>query len=379
MASKVNTKVTEKKPGVWKSFFLLMTSVKVPWGWVALATLSALFGAQLSLLIPDATAKVVAGDVSMSAILFMVACMFLSALQTSIRQIFGRIASSKTEMNFQKLMLKKNLSLPMPFFDKNMANRLITRTTSDSTLIAEFFGWSIPYIPASIYQFVGTLAILSSYNWRLVMLMAIMLPILFGVTFLNGRVQFTWNNRIQGKVSELGSYLAEALANIPLIKIFVKEKVEEEKGKEVIQGIYATKKKFLYFGSIVGFLSSTENIIQTMVVVLGGATLVNGGYINLEQWIAFLTEEQVREKYLEKSRPFFRSMVVYAGVAQALSGQDAETIFQAGLKEMAARSNMDVETMLEKFQISDAAARNQVFFNKAEEMLKERCEQLMEE
>lgn len=287
MASKVNTNMTEKKPGVWKSFFILMTNVKVPWVWVALATLSALFGAQLSLLIPDATAKVVAGDVSVGAILFMVACMFLSALQTSIRQIFGRIASSKTEMNFQKLMLKKNLSLPMPFFDKNMANRLITRTTSDSTLIAEFFGWSIPYIPAAIYQFIGTLAILSSYNWRLVLLMTIMIPILFGVTFITGRVQFTWNNRIQGKVSELGGYLAEALANIPLIKVFVKEKVEEEKGKEAIQGIYATKKKFLYFGSIVGFLSSAEIIIQTMVVVLGGAALVNNGYITLEQWIAF--------------------------------------------------------------------------------------------
>lgn len=49
------------------------------------------------------------------------------------------------------------------------------------------------------------------------------------------------------------------------------------------------------------------------------------------------------------------------------------------VQEMAERSNMDVETMLEKFQISDAAAHNQVFFNKAEELLKERCEQLMEE
>ena len=30
-----------------------------------------------------------------------------------------------------------------------MASRLITRTTSDSTLVAEFFGWSIPYFPAA--------------------------------------------------------------------------------------------------------------------------------------------------------------------------------------------------------------------------------------
>ncbi len=200
MANNVKPAGTEKKPGIWKSFAVLMTSVKVPWVWVGLATLVSLFGAQLSLIIPDATAQVAAGDVSMGAILFMVGCMFLSALETSVRQIFGRIASSKTEMNFQKLMLKKNLSLPMPFFDKNMANRLITRTTSDSTLIAEFFGWSVPFIPAAFYKLVGVIIILGQYNWRLLALEAIMLPVIFLVTFLSGRVGFTWNNRIQGKV-----------------------------------------------------------------------------------------------------------------------------------------------------------------------------------
>ena len=150
MANNVNPREPEKKPGIWRSFWTLMTSVKAPWGWVGAATLVSLFGAQLSLMIPDATAKVATGDISMGAILFMVVCMFLSALEQAVSQILSRIASSKTEMNFQKLMLKKNLSLPMPFFDRNMASRLITRTTSDSTLVAEFFGWSIPYFPAAL-------------------------------------------------------------------------------------------------------------------------------------------------------------------------------------------------------------------------------------
>lgn len=287
MANNVKPAQTEKKPGVWKAFWVLMTSVKVPWGWVGMATLVALFGAQLSLMIPDATAKVVTGDVSMGAILFMVGCMFLSALETSVHQIFGRIASSKTEMNFQKLMLRKNLSLPMPFFDRNMANRLITRTTSDSTLIAEFFGWSVPYIPASIYRLVGVIAILGMYNWRLLALEAIMLPVIFLVTFLSGRVGFTWNNRIQASIAELGGHLAEILPNIPLVKVFVKEKVEEQKGKEAIEGIYTTKKKSMVVLSLVGLLSSMEGILQTLVVVIGGAALVNAGHIDQTQWVAF--------------------------------------------------------------------------------------------
>ena len=287
MANNVNPREPEKKPGIWRSFLTLMTSVKAPWGWVGAATLVSLFGAQLSLMIPDATAKVATGDISMGAILFMVVCMFLSALEQAVSQILSRIASSKTEMNFQKLMLKKNLSLPMPFFDRNMASRLITRTTSDSTLVAEFFGWSIPYFPAALYRLVGVAIILNSYNWRLVALEAVMFPVILLVSFFSGRVGFTWNNRIQGKLSELGGYLAEILVNVPLVKVFVKEQAEEEKGKEAIEGIYKTKKKYLAFSSTISFLSSSESILQTVVVVLGGAALVNAGHITLEQWIAF--------------------------------------------------------------------------------------------
>ena len=114
-----------------------------------------------------------------------------------------------------------------------------------------------------------------------------MFPVILLVSFFSGRVGFTWNNRIQGKLSELGGYLAEILVNVPLVKVFVKEQAEEEKGKEAIEGIYKTKKKYLAFSSTISFLSSSESILQTVVVVLGGAALVNAGHITLEQWIAF--------------------------------------------------------------------------------------------
>ena len=127
-------------------------------------------------MIPDATAKVMAGDISMGAILFMIVCIFLKALFTAAQQTVSRVAAGKTEANFQKFMIKKTLSLPVPYYDKNMANQLITRTTSDSVLVAEFFGYSIPYIPSAIYSFVGAIVIVGNYDWRLVALIAAMIP-----------------------------------------------------------------------------------------------------------------------------------------------------------------------------------------------------------
>ena len=179
------------------------------------------------------------------------------------------------------------MDLSVSYYDKNRADLLISRVTTDTTMLSTFFGSSIPYLPSQIYSFIAAFVILFSYNWRLLAMEAVMLPVVLLVTALSGRIRYTWNNRIQGKISELGGYLAEILANVPLVKIFVKEKVEEQKGREAIEGIYSTKKKSTVILSLVGLLSSMESILQTLVVVVGGAALMKAGHITLEQWMAF--------------------------------------------------------------------------------------------
>ena len=287
MAKDVTPKKKGKRLGEWKPFFTLVTSVKLPWHWIIPVILIYIFKGQLNLIVPDATAKVMAGDVSMSAILYMVACMFLGALLTSVTQNVSSVCSARIDMSFQEFMMKKTMSLPMPFYDRNMANRLITRVTSDSTLVSELIAYGLPYLVQYTWTFIGTFIILFSYNWRLVALEAIILPIAILISYLKGRLGFAQNNQIQGRIAELAGYLSEVLVNIPLVKVFVKEKKEERKGQEAIDGIYKTKKKFMYLSSAVSFLSSAEGLVQTGIVVLGGAALVRAGHITLEQWMAF--------------------------------------------------------------------------------------------
>lgn len=287
MAKQKTSKAPGSKIGVWKPFFTLIRSVKMPWIWMLLALLFNLFGAQLALMIPDVASRIMTGDISAATITFMVVTTFLSAILTAVRQTVGRIGENKAEANFRKLMIEKTLNLPVPFYDRNMANLLITRTTTDCSRISEFLTMSIPNIPSTIYSFVGVFVVLFSYHWTLALLMAGMIPIILLVTIISGKVGFTWNNRLQGKVAELGAYLAEVLANIPLVKVFVKEKTEEAKGEQAIDGIYDAKKKYLVFASLLSTLTSAESLLQMLLIVLGGGYLVHHQIISLTKWIAF--------------------------------------------------------------------------------------------
>lgn len=287
MRKESKTENREPQQASWKSFIVLLKSTKLPWIAIVVVLAVNLAYSQLQLLFPQATQRIMAGDISRNAILMLVAVTLFQSVVVALRQFVQALAVSRVTLSFRKSILKKVLRLPVPYFDRNMANQLISRTTNDTTMLSDFFGAGLPFIPAAVYQLIATLAILFGYNWRLVALEALIVPVILLVTILNGRIQFKWNRRIQGRLALLTGYLAEALANIPLIKVFVKEETEDEKGRKVIDELYATRKRYVFAGGLMSFLVSAEGMVQTLLAVLGGVWLIRAGHISLDVWIAF--------------------------------------------------------------------------------------------
>ena len=99
-----------------------------------------------------------------------------------------------------------------------------------------------------------------------------------------------------------------------------------------------------------------------------------------EEGTDFLTEEQIREKYINLARPHFRKHFIYAAIAVALSGKDEETLLQEELAYEAEKYyHVSAEKMLERIKGQEDSFRDNAFFNLAERLLRERCETMMEE
>lgn len=154
----------------------------------------------------------------------------------------------------------------------------------------------LPDIPSLLYTFVGSFVIIFTYDWRLVVLEAVLLPILFVITWLNGRLQFKWHNRIQEKLASLSAFLAERLVNIPM-KLFVQENVEEQKGLEAVKNLYDSQKKYVFRLSGIQFLVQFETVLQSILVVVGGAA-----FIRLAVFLFDGTDSGQAEISLERSQ-----------------------------------------------------------------------------
>lgn len=99
-----------------------------------------------------------------------------------------------------------------------------------------------------------------------------------------------------------------------------------------------------------------------------------------EEGTDFLTEEQIREKYIKLARPHFRTRLARAAAAAALGGRDEESTYREGLAYMAERYyHMSAEELLEQHKGHEEFLRDQAFFTRAEELLKAYGEKLMEE
>ncbi len=280
-------KTPKQKQQVWKPFLTLLKKTKLPYVPILVATVVTLGFSWLALQFPNATQQIMAGNISDEITRTLLIVLVAQAFVTALRMYVTAWARAQTTLSFRKSMIRKALRLPMPYYDKNMANRLISRTTNDTTVLSDFVASGIPYIPSAIYTLITTLVLLFGYNWRLVVLQLVMIPIVFFVTIFQGRIQFKWNRRIQGRIAELTGYLAEALSNVPLIKVFVKEKREEEKGRENIDELYKTKRSYVIAVGGIYIMTNLQGVVHTILTVVGGAWLVSKGYIDLPIWIAF--------------------------------------------------------------------------------------------
>ncbi|QSB08731.1 ABC transporter ATP-binding protein [Lysinibacillus fusiformis] len=281
-----NVKNNEKKM-IWKPFIKLIGAVRLPYLWIILSIFVSICMAQIILLFPHFTQKILSGDISNKTILIASIILLGQSLFVSLVEFVGSVTSSKISLRFRKFIWKRLLDLPIPFYDKNTPREMISRTTDDTTHLSSFFAKDIPTAISAIYSLVGSFIILFSYNWRLAVIEAIIIPLVVLAGIINGRFNYKWTNKVQINLAKLTGLLSELLWNIPLMKTFVKENREEKRGEEYIDKLVKTKFISTFINFVFQLITDLTNVIHTIIVIVIGIYLISQNIITLPIWIAF--------------------------------------------------------------------------------------------
>ena len=200
----------------------------------------------------------------------------------------GHVMGAKMEYNMRAEIFAHYQKLSFSFFDDQKVGQIMSRITNDLFDITELLHHGPENIVISLIKIVGAFIILMGISKYLTAAAFIMLPLMFiYVFFLNRRMRKAFKANRQ-KVAEINSRTEDNLSGIRVVKSFANEDIEMAKFKEGNDAFLKAKKNsYLYLGLFQSGMTAFILLVN-IVVIITGAVLISGGYVEIPDFIAFL-------------------------------------------------------------------------------------------
>lgn len=277
----------QEEKGIWKSYFNLMFKAKLPWGWLIFVILAFMASSTVTLIFPQYIQKVYEGVLKKEVIYGAITVLLVGIIIDGIVRYFTKLVMYKIDVSYRSLIWEKLMLSPLSLYNKVKPTEMVSRVTNDAATISQVLGSWVPTIISSIYYAVVTIAILFTYDWRLGLSVFIYVPIYILFNMYYGKWNYRVNKLTFNRLSELTQFLSELLMNIPLIKTFVTETKEEQRGKAYLQSYYKASFKRAIINWIENPINGILSITQEILVIVFGIYLVKTGAITIAQWVGF--------------------------------------------------------------------------------------------
>ena len=131
--------------------------------------------------------------------------------------------------DFRNDLFSKYQELSISFFHRQRTGQLVSRVTNDVIVLNEAvdLGFNSLIIDSLTVLLLALFLILLS--WKLTLLAALVMPIVFGFIYWMGKKLRRYSARSQEKMADVNSVLEETVSNIRIVKAYAMEKFEIKK------------------------------------------------------------------------------------------------------------------------------------------------------
>jgi len=169
------------------------------------------------------------------------------------------------------------LGLDLAFFNENPSGKLVTRLTNDVQNMHEMFTSVIVTLFNDAIRIIGILVLLYWLNWRLALLMSLLLPVIFVATLWFSKLARDVYRKIRTKLAKINAYLQEAVSGISLIQLFQRENDTERNFVNLNQSYFdSTLQQIKIFGIFMPLLNILSSAATAGIVWYGGILILKG-------------------------------------------------------------------------------------------------------
>jgi len=232
--------------GFLKPYKLRLAGASLALLFTAGATLS--IGRGLQVLIDQGFA----GDVSdlAGAVTLLVAIAAAIAAGTFTRFYLVSWLGERVSADLRKAVFDNLVQLHPGFFELNRSGEIMSRLTTDTTLLQTIIGSSFSMALRSSLTLVGALVMMFITNLKLSLIIAVGVPlVLLPILFFGRRVR-RLSNQSQDSIASVGSYAGEVIQHIRVVQSYTQEQFESAAFSREVERAFAIARRRIWQRSL---------------------------------------------------------------------------------------------------------------------------------
>ena len=203
---------------------------------------------------------------------------------------WGHTFGVLVEADIRKDLFTHLQTLSFGIYDKNRTGHLMSRMTAELFDITELAHHGPEDLFISGVTVAGAIVIMFTIQWRLALVMLLLVPTFVVVVNLNRRNMIRASRRVKQNIASINADIESSISGMRTAKAFSNENAESEKFSGANERFKTSKKE--RYKAMAWFMCSMEFftcILPVAVIAVGGALIMNGemNYIDLTTFFLY--------------------------------------------------------------------------------------------
>ncbi|XP_036209731.1 ATP-binding cassette sub-family B member 9 isoform X4 [Myotis myotis] len=243
-----------------------------------------------------------------------------SSFAAGIRGGIFTLIFARLNIRLRNCLFRSLVSQETSFFDENRTGDLISRLTSDTTMVSDLVSQNINVFLRNAVKITGVVVFMFSLSWQLSLVTFMGFPIIMMVSDIYGKYYKRLSKEVQNALARASNTAEETISAMKTVRSFANEEQEAEVYSQKLQQVYKLNRKeaaaytYYVWGSGLTLL-----VVQVSILYYGGH-LVISGQMTSGNLISFIIYEFVLGDCMESVGS------VYSGLMQGVGA--AEKVFE---------------------------------------------------
>uniref|UniRef100_A0A667HJQ0 ABC-type oligopeptide transporter ABCB9 n=1 Tax=Lynx canadensis TaxID=61383 RepID=A0A667HJQ0_LYNCA len=178
-----------------------------------------------------------------TAVIVMCLLAIGSSFAAGIRGGIFTLIFARLNIRLRNRLFRSLVSQEMSFFDENRTGDLISRLTSDTTMVSDLVSQNINIFLRNTVKVTGVVVFMFSLSWQLSLVTFMGFPIIMMVSDIYGKYYKRLSKEVQNALARASSTAEETISAMKTVRSFANEEEEAEVYSRKLQQVYKLNRK----------------------------------------------------------------------------------------------------------------------------------------